>query len=279
MRSLARLQSGMRLYRGGIEGIGIDPVAEHADIEPCIVADLRAEQRAFVLADQQRNVGAPGEPFFLARQQPRLAPVEPDALPRIGIGGEFGRIDVAEIHHHAAHKIRRYILAHLARKDDNRVDRALGQSARDIAAQACMVERGQADRPAAQHGFGSCERQGFGAIAEAMARRQFRQSSLLRAIRLAFGEGRDMDWRNFRQTFEQMVRADLVSAIGRERDAVRQEQDVAHCVSRARGRSTDRCGWRCRAAGASTARSRRNSRHRSDRYCARLPDRHASDDR
>ena len=61
-----------------------------------------------------------------------------------------------------------------------------------------------------------------------MAGRQRRQFGPLGQVRRIVSKGRDVDRGQADQVPSDMVRADLVAAIGRERHPVREEQDLAH---------------------------------------------------
>ena len=62
-------------------------------------------------------------------------------------------------------------------------------------------------------------------IDQAIALCQRRELRFLRAVGQGFGKARDMDRSQLRQRAEDVVRADLVAAVGRERHAVREEED------------------------------------------------------
>ena len=64
------------------------------------------------------------EAFFFELQQPPLATVDHCTRPApLAIGIELGAIDIAEIDDDAACEIRRNILTHLSREDEDRIDR------------------------------------------------------------------------------------------------------------------------------------------------------------
>src|SRR3546814_9720431 len=73
---------------------------------------------------------------FIGGEQPRLALVDPMqrlAPVLLGIGPEFGGIDVNEIHQHRPVETRGQILRHLAREGDDMADAALPDQRIDLA--------------------------------------------------------------------------------------------------------------------------------------------------
>src|SRR3546814_12219782 len=78
------------------------------------------------------------------RSQPRLALVDPMqrlAPVLLGIGPEFGGIDVNEIHQHRPVETRGQILRHLAREGDDMADAALPDQRIDLAGERRSEER------------------------------------------------------------------------------------------------------------------------------------------
>ncbi len=59
-----------------------------------------------------------------------------------------------------------------------------------------------------------------------MAGRYRRQFVFMGKIRLAFGKAPDMHRRQLRQRLQHMVRTDLVATVGRERQAMGEEEDI-----------------------------------------------------
>ena len=219
----------MRANRGGIEESRVDAIADHLHVHPGRIAQPRTIKRRLGFGDQDRRIGALAEAFFLRREQPRLAGVEPHALAALRIAGELGAIDVAQVDDDAARKVCGDVLSHLAREHDDRLNLVARDRFAHPAFQLARMERGEAHRLACQHRLDSGERQRLGARGDAMRGGEFGQCRIRR--RIAFAKAADMDRPKPRQRLQQVVRTDPVTAIRWKRHAVGKEQDVAHHAS------------------------------------------------
>ena len=100
--------------------------------------------------------------------------------------------------------------------------------------QYAVGKRGQADRAARRQRLQRGDGQRFGAMGDVIGRRGQREFGFGIVILFVVGESADMDRSQPGQRLEDVVRTDLVAAIGRKRDAVRKEQDfAAHARPRA----------------------------------------------
>ena len=97
-----------------------------------------------------------------------------------------------------------------------------------IAVHGGVIERAETDRTALPQRFEPGERERLAPPDKRMRARQFGQCGLLRHVRRALAKGADMDRPPPGQSLEQVVRADLVAAIGRKGHAVPEEQCLAH---------------------------------------------------
>ncbi len=225
-------QPQLGLDRAGIEKIAVDAIAQHADVGSQALPrrQARGEKFGLVGGNQQADIGLCRQPRLFAPQQPGLARIDPaDHAPALGgIGFELGRIDIDEIQHHPPGEVARDILAHLPGEDIDCRDRPGCKHLPDIGAEVRVVEGGQADRLARCQRLQSRQHQRLGAANQLVAAGQRRQLHFLRHVVLVVGEGGDMHRGDARQALQNMVRADLVAAIRRKRDAVADEQDFAH---------------------------------------------------
>ena len=212
---------------GGIEEFGVDTVADDMD---SLRAGLFAEQRRFLLADQQAGVGARGGRAFIAAQQPRLTAHEPALQPArlAAIGFELRRIHVDEIHDHPLPWARRKILRHLAGKDVDRVDRVPRQHPFDRIAQRGIVERGQRHRLAREQRLNRGDHAGLRTPDDRTVAGIGSEPALALQVSGIVGERDQVDAALLRQVLQDIEAANLVAAVGRIGNPVRQEKDVTH---------------------------------------------------
>ncbi len=92
-----------------------------------------------------------------------------------------------------------------------------------------LVGKGsEADRLAGEQRFNARKRQRLRAAQQTMASRDPSQVRLIGQIGFVIGKTGDVDRSQSGDVAQDMARSDLVPAIGRERDAMRDEQDFAH---------------------------------------------------
>ncbi len=144
-----------------------------------------------------------------------------------GILFEFGRIDIHQVDHQPPLPVARDVLPHLPGEYVDRADRPLAQGSGHVSGYVGVVERRQQDRETARHRLdtGKCHR--LAACGHAIACGAFRQQVLAGAVGGRFGKAGDVHRRQTSQLAEQMMRPDLVTAIGGKRQAVSQEQNFA----------------------------------------------------
>ena len=189
-------------------------------------ADRRNSSASAALTNRLAPARA-GDLAFERGEQACLAPHQPAhrAACVVGKGGELGRIDVDEIHDTSG--ARRTILRHLAGEDVGRRSPRVRTST--AACDRRVGEGGERHGAAGRQRFG--ERHASAAWCGARLRSSpaGRRNSR-RRIAVGGSSAKATRWTRARRArcFSMWKRPDLVAAIGRERHAVGEEQDVAH---------------------------------------------------
>ena len=210
-----------------IELPGIDPISQRFDGRARKIAHPTPEEFGLLFAHQERMIGKAGEPPFLGREKRSFPAIDgrhrPSGQGRIGF--ELGGIDIDEVDNRAARPVWREIHTHLTGKNVNRPDWPGVERPGHISFQFRAVECRLTDGTPPNESLDACDNQRLGPAHKAMAGRHSRQFRLHQQIGIAFSEGRDMDRRDPRQRFQDMVRPDLVAPIRWKRNAVSDKQD------------------------------------------------------